>query len=988
MTHTDASDRSWELRIGTNGNIYSHYTSDMYGETLPPQNQNNADAPWVDEVQQSVSVNGELNQLDGIIDHPEYCDAEGVCSPYYIHQAGAYQRDAPDTVTPFYSPSLAKHCEGNTCMFASWGTQAHVATPFTSPIIYVNKYVNCDGGIIEHTQMIHNFADPTSPLSTATNVDQTYFNVGWGGVRSSTLPFALEPNPTTGTLDYTDVNTVDYLPLCKWGDGDHDNPNNAAAGRGARADLKDLGGYSTFVQEGLLVNRTIPKIELACRIASDPTCVNSTTCMVESCTEVDITNGYTRIELKVQPKSSPNCVFHAIWNGLVSLQCNMRDTLFGRTNPSLSSADPCAPWTNVGFYNEDTGEGLDVAFVRHWSYSPNNRRTYFAVYVVDDGTVATRDAAAAMVNAIFNNGGNADPLSIAVRPTSNIEEVPPSYDPASLNAFTFVYGDGAEYDNGGLTGRTRRRVGSTVQGVGKRDYTVFTINWWDGARLQPGSTYVKRGYMFISDLGSVKTTADSLVNEVFVDQIDFELWSPRAVDVYTKGTNFVVMTAPSSAPGSVTTCASTSATNTCSGFSTPQSGHVPFFYVSCGTNTYFGLDPYHFTPAFGGTFPGHGDVNNTVRSYLCDGELNTVRPSWKLMGFFNATDTGCASLTTTTYEETTCDPDPSTNGPTDSPSKSPSEAPTKQPTAGPTDQPTDSPTKQPTASPVTDSPSKSPSLSPSKSPTNQPTKQPTASPSAQPSAQPSEMPSGQPSEVPSEQSSGQPSGQPSSQPSTNSPTKRPTASPVTNSPTKSPSSSPSKSPTNQPTASPMTLPKDGWCSDGTGRCSDVDMSECACSTSPNENLFERMLLIKGGESPRKSTPSLRRKLPKKTAEPTTPVTSLPPVTSSPTSKPTNEPTPPPSKAPSPPPTGIPTGPSPCLCLATAFPTSSPTDAPTKGPMLPPTPSPTSAPTQAPIPPPSSPPTTCPVCGDGTTCCPSFGTCETGGKPDNRNCIPN
>ena len=39
--------------------------------------------------------------------------------------------------------------------FASWGSQAHVPTPYTSPVIFLNKYANCGNGVIEHTQMIH-----------------------------------------------------------------------------------------------------------------------------------------------------------------------------------------------------------------------------------------------------------------------------------------------------------------------------------------------------------------------------------------------------------------------------------------------------------------------------------------------------------------------------------------------------------------------------------------------------------------------------------------------------------------------------------------------------------------------------------------------------------------------------------------------------------------------------------------------------------------
>lgn len=48
-----------------------------------------------------------------------------------------------------------------------------------------------------------------------------------------------------------------------------------------------------------------------------------------------------------------------------------------------------------------------------------------------------------------------------------------------------------------------------------------------------------------------------------------------------------------------------------------------------------------------------------------------------------------------------------------------------------------------------------------------------------------------------------------------------------------------------------------------------------------------------------------------------------------------------------------------------------------------------SPTQAPTPSGGEPPNaSCPKCGDGNECCPAVGTCETLGKPQNRNCIPN
>ena len=50
MAHTDSNpNRSWALKIGKGGNIYSFVGP--YGETVP--RQNNAHSPWNDEVWQS-----------------------------------------------------------------------------------------------------------------------------------------------------------------------------------------------------------------------------------------------------------------------------------------------------------------------------------------------------------------------------------------------------------------------------------------------------------------------------------------------------------------------------------------------------------------------------------------------------------------------------------------------------------------------------------------------------------------------------------------------------------------------------------------------------------------------------------------------------------------------------------------------------------------------------------------------------------------------
>ena len=146
MSHTDAGKNSWTIRVGQGGNMYSHFNPGRYGETMPPQEH--PLAPFIDEVHQSVAVNSNLNF------HPSNCNGEQ-CPANFAHGAGTYQKDSPYTDVPFFSQSLAKHCEGATCTFAAWAQQAHLKTIFTSPVMTFNRFTNCGNGIIEHTEVIH-----------------------------------------------------------------------------------------------------------------------------------------------------------------------------------------------------------------------------------------------------------------------------------------------------------------------------------------------------------------------------------------------------------------------------------------------------------------------------------------------------------------------------------------------------------------------------------------------------------------------------------------------------------------------------------------------------------------------------------------------------------------------------------------------------------------------------------------------------------------
>jgi len=704
MTHTDAAPgkRSWTIRLGQAGNMYSHYCPDMHGETMPPQAH--TDAPWIDEVHQSVSVNGYLNF------GAARCNGED-CPANFVHGAGTYQRDDPYTNVPFYSQSLAKHCAGDSCTFAAWGQQAHLATIFTSSVMTFNKYTNCGNGIIEHTEMVHNFAPEN--VEAPEHVDQTYFNFPWSGVRRSNLPYALEPDKDTGELSYDDPDTVHYCPLCGWGNDQPGGPQDMGSGRYARTDLRNLRGYTTFAEPGLFVNReTKDQQYLWCRkpgadcYASAGTCMaNPSECYNENGTPK---TGYTPIQLEVPAGSTPRCVNHInIFEGYQTVACNMHAAGFGNCGTYLyagTSSDTCAPWLqggSMGLYRQDTGAGINIPYVRHWSYSPNNKRMYFSVYSQDQAEAIN------LVNSVFDNTGNTThPLSLRFETFPPGESFPgPDYNPGALDAVTFVYGDGDDYNI--VPGAGRRRMGSS-----SRDYTVFTINWWqNGAKLTPGDTFSKRAFVFASELAAAKPTADNLVPKVIPDKIDDTRWNPRAVDIYKVGTSFDAVAATSS-QGTSTTCTSTSATLACSGFSTPKAGYVPFFHITCGASNYLGPDPYHFTPGNGEwfTFPGLSNNNaQKIRSYACAGEVESVRPTWKLLGWFDPLT--CSSLGSgLSYDDNIC------VVPTPPPPV------TAAPTSPPTGQPvTAAPTSPPTGQPVTAAPTSPPTSPPSANPTPVPT---------------------------------------------------------------------------------------------------------------------------------------------------------------------------------------------------------------------------------------------------------------------------
>ena len=130
MQHIDDNvNRSWTIRFGQAGNIYS-FVGPM-GETVPPQE--NTNAPWIDEVWQAVQPLGPGGDNDN----------DPSTDKYFIHEAGAYQRDGNYTEKPFYSPTIGSYCNNDEgeCGFASWVRNTKTMTSKSVSFLWIgNSY--------------------------------------------------------------------------------------------------------------------------------------------------------------------------------------------------------------------------------------------------------------------------------------------------------------------------------------------------------------------------------------------------------------------------------------------------------------------------------------------------------------------------------------------------------------------------------------------------------------------------------------------------------------------------------------------------------------------------------------------------------------------------------------------------------------------------------------------------------------------------------
>lgn len=196
ITHKSTAERSWELRVGKGGQIYSIVSS--FGEAMPPQR---VMSPFNDEVWQMVAFSDEV--VDYNLDLGKGRIRDEVNS--FIHQSGLYvgrpQKFSP--TKPFYCPLLATHRNeaARTYGMINWGLVPTISVN-RSDVLFAMQVRDLGAGVIELSYLCFNFG--TYPLHTLAT--------SWGGVRTSVFPELVLANPdgsyrfhTPYSLDSKDV---------------------------------------------------------------------------------------------------------------------------------------------------------------------------------------------------------------------------------------------------------------------------------------------------------------------------------------------------------------------------------------------------------------------------------------------------------------------------------------------------------------------------------------------------------------------------------------------------------------------------------------------------------------------------------------------------------------------------------------------------------------------------------------------------------------
>ena len=196
MHHKQDLDRSFKLRIGKGGQVYS--LRGPFGESVPPswRPAGTHVSPWNDEVWQFVAVCSKYNGIKSSDRTGETQAAfskslkdSGFDNTFFIHNSGAYI-PGESKLKSLYCPLLASEIDRDNHSFRmlNWGLVPQIKTIHRSSLLYYTQVRDAGDGVIELTWVVHNF-------SNRDDIVFDHLNAPWGGTRISSLPLRYVSSP-------------------------------------------------------------------------------------------------------------------------------------------------------------------------------------------------------------------------------------------------------------------------------------------------------------------------------------------------------------------------------------------------------------------------------------------------------------------------------------------------------------------------------------------------------------------------------------------------------------------------------------------------------------------------------------------------------------------------------------------------------------------------------------------------------------------------
>jgi hypothetical protein len=224
LTHranSSQTDRSWSIRIGKGGNIYS-IKLPVVGEISPPSFRQpgwNMLSPWNDDGMTTTLNSSFISNNDTVM---------GVFGNGYIHGSGMYISPLADALNnkPFHSPQLAGFYDAEERSYATinWGVVPKPSVNRGDIMIY-SKYRDAGNGVIELNYYYYNFG----------SISYDFAEAPWWMVRRSLFPHQIRG--TTGAnfeifdRTYGTNHTFNVNSFAGWGASTQDaaNPNSMTA---------------------------------------------------------------------------------------------------------------------------------------------------------------------------------------------------------------------------------------------------------------------------------------------------------------------------------------------------------------------------------------------------------------------------------------------------------------------------------------------------------------------------------------------------------------------------------------------------------------------------------------------------------------------------------------------------------------------------------------------------------------------------------------